>query len=225
MINTDLENASKIMIGSQEAEAIYVGSNLIWNSVPYDAEIEYLESSGTQWIDTGYKHNTGLTKYKTSIILTNISSQYNSLFGARITSNGKEAYYIGIQKNNIFYSCIGGNKGSSMGNLSVNTKYDIESNPSSGWTINNTLYSLVSSYNNEESVYNCYLYSLNESNTNIENTCMKVYYFQIYEGNDLVLDLIPVRVGQIGYMYDKVSGQLFGNEGSGDFILGPDKSN
>jgi len=30
MINTDLENASKIMIGSQEAEAIYVGSNLIW---------------------------------------------------------------------------------------------------------------------------------------------------------------------------------------------------
>ena len=51
---------------------------------------------------------------------------------------------------------------------------------------------------------------------------MKVYYFQIYEGNDLVLDLIPVRIGQIGYMYDKVSGQLFKNSGTGDFILGPD---
>lgn len=223
MINTDLENASKVMIGSQEAEAIYIGSNLIWNSVPYDAEIEYLESTGIQWIDTRYKHNTGLTKYKTSITLTNISSQYNSLFGARITSEGREAYYIGVQKNGIFYSCIGGNKGNSIGNLLVNTKYDIESNPSSGWIINNTSYNLPSNYS-EQSVYNCYLYSLNQSDTNIENACMKVYYFQIYEGNDLVLDLIPVRIGQTGYMYDKVSKQLFGNSGTGDFVLGPDKN-
>ena len=37
------------------------------------------------------------------------------------------------------------------------------------------------------------------------------------------VDLIPVRVGQVGYMYDKVSGQLFGNVGTGDFGLGPDK--
>jgi hypothetical protein len=34
---------------------------------------------------------------------------------------------------------------------------------------------------------------------------------------------IPVRVGTTGYMYDKVSGQLFGNVGTGDFILGADK--
>ena len=38
----------------------------------------------------------------------------------------------------------------------------------------------------------------------------------------LVRDLIPVRVGNVGYMYDKVSGQLFGNSGTGNFILGPD---
>lgn len=37
-----------------------------------------------------------------------------------------------------------------------------------------------------------------------------------------VRDFIPVRVGQTGYLYDRVSGQLFGNLGSGDFILGPD---
>jgi hypothetical protein len=37
------------------------------------------------------------------------------------------------------------------------------------------------------------------------------------------LDLIPVRVGNVGYMYDKVSGKLFGNVGTGSFILGPDK--
>ena len=35
---------------------------------------------------------------------------------------------------------------------------------------------------------------------------------------------IPVRVGQVGYMYDRVSGQLFGNQGTGNFILGEDKN-
>jgi hypothetical protein len=52
---------------------------------------------------------------------------------------------------------------------------------------------------------------------------MRLYYFKIYSNNGLVRDLIPVRVGQVGYMYDKVSGQLFGNSGTGEFILGADK--
>jgi hypothetical protein len=43
-----------------------------------------------------------------------------------------------------------------------------------------------------------------------------------YYNDSIVLDLIPVRVGTIGYMYDSVSGTLFGNAGTGDFILGPD---
>lgn len=36
------------------------------------------------------------------------------------------------------------------------------------------------------------------------------------------IDWIPVRVGMVGYMYDRVSGQLFANAGTGNFILGPD---
>jgi hypothetical protein len=52
----------------------------------------------------------------------------------------------------------------------------------------------------------------------------KVYYCKIWNGGNLVFDAIPVRVGQVGYMYDRVSGQLFGNSGSGDFVLGNDVS-
>lgn len=51
----------------------------------------------------------------------------------------------------------------------------------------------------------------------------RFYYFQIYEGDQLVMDLIPVRIGTTGYMYDKVSGRLFRNGTTkGKFILGPD---
>lgn len=52
---------------------------------------------------------------------------------------------------------------------------------------------------------------------------IKLHSAQVKNGNVLVSDLIPVRVGNVGYMYDRVSGQLFGNAGTGNFILGPDK--
>jgi hypothetical protein len=53
---------------------------------------------------------------------------------------------------------------------------------------------------------------------------MRVERFKITENNYLLYDFIPVRIGTTGYMYDKVSGQLFGNAGTGSFILGPDKT-
>ena len=53
----------------------------------------------------------------------------------------------------------------------------------------------------------------------------KLYSFRIEDDNNInIIDLIPVRVGTTGYMYDRVSGQLFGNDGTGDFIVGPDKN-
>lgn len=53
-------------------------------------------------------------------------------------------------------------------------------------------------------------------------TYMKLYYFKWVKGGITELDLIPVRKGNVGYMYDKVSGKLYGNAGTGKFIVGPD---
>lgn len=51
----------------------------------------------------------------------------------------------------------------------------------------------------------------------------KVSMFRIWDtGGNLLRDMIPVRVGDVGYMYDRVSGQLFGNQGTGEFVLGDD---
>ena len=51
----------------------------------------------------------------------------------------------------------------------------------------------------------------------------RIYYVRISG----VCDFIPVRVGSganaVGYLYDRVSGELFGNMGSGAFVIGPDK--
>jgi CO dehydrogenase/acetyl-CoA synthase alpha subunit len=56
-------------------------------------------------------------------------------------------------------------------------------------------------------------------------TAAKIFAFKLYNTNgDLLGDYIPVRVGTVGYLYDRVSGKLFGNAGTGDFVLGPDKA-
>ena len=49
----------------------------------------------------------------------------------------------------------------------------------------------------------------------------KLYWLKFYQNNILVRDFIPVKLNNIGYMYDKVSKQLFGNVGSGSFTCGP----
>jgi hypothetical protein len=51
----------------------------------------------------------------------------------------------------------------------------------------------------------------------------RIYWAKYWEAGVLMRDFIPVRKGSTGYMYDRVSGHLFGNEAStGDFILGND---
>lgn len=52
----------------------------------------------------------------------------------------------------------------------------------------------------------------------------RIYWCKIRENGVLLRDFIPVRVGDVGYLYDSVSGQLFGNAGTGSFVIGPDKT-
>ena len=50
----------------------------------------------------------------------------------------------------------------------------------------------------------------------------RLYHLTITKGAQIVRDFIPVRKDNVGYMYDEVSGLLFGNSGTGEFAYGPD---
>ena len=51
---------------------------------------------------------------------------------------------------------------------------------------------------------------------------MRLYGFRMWNLSGTLIDLIPVRSGNIGYVYDRVSRSLFGNQGTGNFVLGQD---
>ena len=57
--------------------------------------------------------------------------------------------------------------------------------------------------------------------------CFKgaIYAVRIYTDKSksvLISDLVPVRIADEGFLYDRVGGGIYGNIGTGSFILGPD---
>ena len=180
---------------------------------PYDAEIEYLESSGTQYIATGI-----LTGDKT--VVTVDGQVVTIVAQARIigTSLNSFEYYINAQN---IWSVWSNNKAYSGGNsrrANTNRNTFVFDNVLNRAYINNSYWEIEhnsATYQGEEIV----IFSRLNGYRAITG---KLYSAQITENGVFKRDYIPVRMGQVGYMYDKVSGQLFGNAGTGDFILGPD---
>lgn len=197
----------KAMVGGERASLI---SSLI--TKPYDAEIEYLESSGTQWIDTGIIPDSNtivqfkfVNLYRTDDVI--IGYFINDENDWRLFNHASACYFDMLNSGRI-----------AGGNIYENTLYELElgnyyvKNLDTGINIvsgNATSYTGISSI------------TLNNYN-NVSFSRNRWYYVKIYSGSVLVRDMIPVRIGQTGYMYDKVSGTLFGNSGTGSFILGPD---
>lgn len=178
---------------------------------PYDSEIEYLQSSGTQYINTNIKAGT-YTYYFKGYLNNNTSAV---AFGAGSTSvlGIWAGAYVGLQygSNKQYYNAAGSNVSYSVNNINeiIVTPNYLE--------VNGTKYNYDKTYT-ISSNNTVYLFSDN-NNYRFKN---RIYAFKIINGNNTLLDLIPVRKGTVGYMYDRISGTLYGNNGSGSFILGPD---
>jgi hypothetical protein len=189
------------------------------SALPYDAEIEYLESDVGAYINIPEEYNTAsFTRYKLHFQFTSNRTQQRMFW-----SNKRSVYeagdsYISVAQNNdwvptgLLYQseCI----------IDINT---IDKKTYVYYPGGSLVRILSHSTVGDGYTYMNIFYA-NEGSPNKYYAKAKLWYFQAYIDTDLVLDLIPVRVGQTGYMYDKVSGQLFGNAGTGSFILGPDKT-
>jgi len=71
----------------------------------------------------------------------------------------------------------------------------------------------------------CTLASGGVDESTITSVATDIAAFTFRSGGAITRDLAPVRVGHIGYLYDKVSGRLFGSAvGSITLVPGPDKA-
>ena len=190
---------------------------------PYDAEVEYLQGDGVACIDIGYKAASTLTFDISMYVDPNNDDP--QLFGGRNAYNNKQMnLYFDAPRKGITWGFGNGAKVISAtintGNYSINnttTPYIVVVN---GTSITAGNYTFTSDYN-------VFLFLLNNSDIKVQpgdTAILRIYSAKFYSSGTLVRDYIPVRKDGVGYLYDKVSGTLFGNaNSSGAFTYGNDK--
>lgn len=195
-------------------------SGVVSNSytiLPYDAEIEYLESTGSQYINTGIYPTADYTfdcKVATTTASYNCVAWGTRSGGSYISSN-LQCYFnansnSGTGEFHLYSTNTNSNNNWSAG--FVPTQYTMYEY--TGITVVSTMTDMT---------YPVILFGLNVigSITTSAGKC-RIGGWTAYNNGVKVADMIPVRVGSVGYMYDKVSGELFGNLGSGSFTYGND---
>lgn len=189
--------------------------------------VEYLQSNGSQYINTGYilKAND---KVEVRVSMQG-SGSYNGVFGARKNDYEHNAYALFGRfgsSNKFVYTRTGQEKSGNI--ISTNVIYDVTTQGSTctimqGDTLVQTL---TNTGTIEDCVNPCGLFVLNTYNgadgfNKDTYGYMKIYSFKITDSNNnVVMDLIPVRDGTTGYMYDNVTGNLMTK--SGTFLYGAD---
>ena len=186
--------------------------------LPYDAEIEFLESTGTQWIDTGVIA-TENTRVKATLMT--LSTNNKNWFGGQVTGLGSNAngFCFNAYASSRVELVFGGSGWvvpavSDIVNRIFTLDFSKDGVVIDGITVATPSYTTFAQQTAPIAIF------VRVGGSAYVNG--RLYAFQIYQNGILVRDYIPVRKGTVGYLYDRVSGKLFGNAGTGDFVLGPD---
>lgn len=191
-------------------------------SCPYQ-RIEYLEVSkeeGKAFIDTEFVPE-GIDidihcKFKLNSF---VSERYYAWYS---TYDGPQYNcYLINEQNGKLGVCHGtsGNAVTTYIPLSKDGMYEISAFGKTRILIANDQEKIMTPYIDKDSPLSLILFRSDRSEGIVE---MRLYSFRLDKEGMTKFDLIPVRVGNEGFMYDRVSGRLLGNSGSGRFVLGPD---
>lgn len=178
--------------------------------------IEFLESSGTQLLDTGINGGDDCS-YEVVFKALQGSANYRVFLGSsqRETALPKLYHYSQIQAQ---WWNGSGLTSKVVGN--INIKYKVEYKNGSLYFDDVLKFTMGTGGFGSKNF--CAFGYLAESGT--MSSKMQLFSLKLWKDGVLVRNMIPVRIETTGYMYDKVSGQLFGNAGTGSFTLGPDKT-
>lgn len=187
------------------------------HQIIYDAEIEYLRGTNPQYIDTGIIPNNSTGVYAVGY---KFDGWDNFMLGCR-NDRSNTRWAIGKSNGGWYYG------------WSTYSNSGIQGNPADIYMNykNDRLFKVTATDGTKTMSlprlsftphYNIRLFGSAGVSDTYTKWNGRIYAVQITQGTEIIMDLIPVRVGNVGYMYDKVSNKLFGNNGSGSFILGQD---
>jgi len=173
-------------------------------------ELAYIESSGTQYIDTGFKPNNNTRVVMDAAL---IGTGTVCLFGARNSATVKNysllslSSYIRSDYNTAY---------SQQFAVNVNTRRVYDKNKETT-VIDGTSQSYTNSTFQADN--NMFLFANNENGTARFQSSAKLYSCQIYDNETLIRDYVPCRnpYDEVG-LYDLVTKTFYCNSGTGSFV-------
>lgn len=189
-----------------------------YDDMPIDYTLlDYLESSGTQYIDTGIVPQTNTRLFIEAEIVA-VRSGLNSLFGVRnevgTTRYYYDAYYSDEQSIGLraYHRTTGASVAFPTGRFTAEyTGSEIRLNGKS-----------VLTYKPQELTFDTanklLLYAMNYNNNVSQQSVVKIYRFRLENDKETLIDFVPV-LDETGTpcMYDTVTHECFPNDGSGKF--------
>ena len=195
---------------------------------PNYTPIEYLEATGTQYIDTGFNFPYLMTRYK--IVLDfSVPQQFLGTWDLNGYGGGLKGPYMGVQNQSKFVVGMASNYSSNV-SASLNTRYIQEMDMTNGKykvtrvSDNTTLVDMTFPvYTNTVTRPGFLLFAFAEVNNQVSSKNKnRIYSFKIYDNDTLVRDMIPVKdMNNVPCMFDKVNYQFYYNAGTGTFTAGP----
>lgn len=176
-------------------------------------KLDYIESSGTQYINTGFKPNQNT---RCVMDIENLSSAQAAFFGARasqavasftyfsLTATTGRSDYGTLQQTMTFSSTLG--------------RYTIDANKN---VVNVNGVSITHTASTFSADHDIFLLAVNTAGKASNFAKVKLYSCKIYDNGTLVRDFIPCKnaSGTLG-LWDNVNSVFYANAGTGTFRTG-----
>lgn len=193
---------------------------------------DYIESNGTQWINTGYSVKDN-SKFEVIANPSTTQSPYGTIFGTRASNDdspSSRSCILATAWSSNFGNVNWGSGINRLTNLDKGnkTKYVVTKTRGMamesesiegiiGFTVTNSTQSAT------KASLMIFTLGINGSDYGGQTHCnMKLYRFRIYEGDTLIHEYLPWQDNGVVCLKDTVTGNLFYNSGTGDFVYGTD---
>ena len=185
-------------------------------------KLEYIESSGTQYINTGIVPKTTTRVVVDFSLTTTAGGQWNG-WGS---TGSKESFFFGAAKAGTFHISLSGDWTNTDTGIAIDTSRHAVDMSMSALKFDGEEFVNASSspFSNAASGNTLYLFAMHQGwSPGIGSySSMRLYSCQIYDGETLVRDFVPVVQDSDGAagLYDTVSETFFANGGTGSFVAG-----
>lgn len=199
---------------------IAVGSEVIWekSTSPLPSgyrQVEYLESTGTQYIDSGIQNTSDIQVY---VDASTTTASHMFIFGARV-SVGVSSNFVG--QTNAAY-CGFSNLSYAIPRTYFNNVRHKVLNDKNGIIVDDVRVYFYHQPTEFSTDLNLFIFALN--NNGVVHSSMgraRIYNCKLYDNDTLVCDFTPcLDNNDRPCMFDLVTRQTFYNQGTGEFLYG-----